>query len=261
MPSLAELQQQFREAVITGEVQRAAPAALIGGHEPSKRLAVHARNYETSLVEALLVKFPATGWLIGTPFLREAARRFVHEHPPQGPCIAEYGAGFPNFLSNLVRARLPYIRDFSELEWYVGQVAIAVNSPSVDAGEFSTIDAARLPDTTLKLQPGLRYLDLEWPVDDLLKLYLTETVPDQFELTRARAWIEVRGARGEFHLNRFDRGEFTFRKSISHGRSVGDAAEHALDVNSKFDPGQALAGLIAAGLITAINRGQSKEED
>ena len=111
------------------------------------------------------------------------------------------------------------------------------------------------------MQPGLRYLDLEWPVDDLLKLYLTETVPDQFELTRARAWIEVRGARGEFHLNRFDRGEFTFRKSISHGRSIGDAAEHALDVGSKFDPGQALAGLIAAGLITAINRGQSKEED
>src|SRR5207248_259669 len=90
---------------------------LMGGRHPEKRLSVHQRNYHTSLVEALLVKFPATAWLVGTPFLTSATRRFVVEHPPQAPCIAEYGEEFPDFLSRYPGVDgLPYLRDFAELE-------------------------------------------------------------------------------------------------------------------------------------------------
>src|SRR5438094_2145244 len=98
MRRLAEIQFDFRNAVIHGEANRIA-SALVGGLKPEKRLSVHQRNYETSLVDALLVKFPATGWLVGTPVLTQAAKHFVREHPPQAPCIAEYGDLFPDFLS------------------------------------------------------------------------------------------------------------------------------------------------------------------
>jgi hypothetical protein len=66
--------------------------------------------------------------------------------------------------------------------------------------------------------------------------------------------IEVRGARGQFYLNRLDGAEFTFRKSIAGGHSIGDAAELAMDSSADFDPGQALAALNAAQFITGINR-------
>src|SRR6516225_9958428 len=127
MQRLAEVQSHFRNAVIDCDAAQIAPI-LVGGREPVRRLTIHQRNYETSLVDALLVKFPATGWLIGTPSLTEAGRRFAHEHPPQAPCIAEYGAAFPGFLSKHPGAeRLRYLEDFAELEWRVGQVAIAVD--------------------------------------------------------------------------------------------------------------------------------------
>ncbi len=250
MPRLAEIQFHFRQAVIDGDVQRIAPM-LVGGREPASRLSVHQRNYETSLVDALLVKFPATGWLIGTPFLTEMARHFVHDHPPQAPCIAEYGAGFPALLSKYGRTeRVPYLRDFAELEWHVGQVAIAVDAPPMLRDAFSIVAPEALPAMRLTLQPGLHYLRTLWPVDELLKLYLTETAPDRLELTPAEVWIEVRGARGQFQFSRLRPAEFTFRKSIAEGHTAGEAADLALDVDETFEPGQSLAALIADGLIT-----------
>jgi hypothetical protein len=186
-PKLAEIQTLFRNAVIEGGTEGIA-MWLVGGRDPEQRLAIHRRNYHTSLVDALLTKFPATAWLVGTSFLAEAAAHFVSKHPPQVPCIAEYGAGFPEFLSQCPGAeRLPYLRDFAKLEWYVGLVSIAVDNAS----------------------PGLHYLHASWPVDELMKFYLTDTAPDRFELLPADIWIQVRGARGEFQLNRVEPKEIT----------------------------------------------------
>ena len=77
-----------------------------------------------------------------------------------------------------------------------------------------------------------------------MKLFLTDTAPDQLELAPGDVWIEVRGARGEFQLDRLDAGVFTFRKSVAEGHSIGESAGLALDVDETFDPGHALAALL-----------------
>jgi hypothetical protein len=258
MPPLAEIQLHFRNAVVNGNIRDLAciGSLLVGGNAPEKRLSIHQRNYHASLVDALLLKFPAAGWLMGTAFLAEAAKRFVREHPPQAPCIAEYGATFPDFLAECPGTeRVPYLGEFVQLEWFVGRVAIAADPAPIGREAFSTIDPSALSDTLLNLKSGLRYLHASWPVDQLMELYLTETAPDQLELSPDDAWIEVQGARGQFQFGRLhDAAEFIFRKSLSEGRSLGDAAESALDVNARFDPGQALNVLIAAGLVSAIGR-------
>lgn len=260
MPQLADIQLHLRHAIVNGKVAGVAPF-LLGGRNPEKRLVVHQRNYETSLVTALLGKFPATVWLAGTPFVTEAARHFVRDHPPQAPCIAEYGEQFPQFLLACPGAqRVPYLGDFAKLEWHVGHVSIDVERPAVAREEFSRIDAGALTDALLALQPGMRYLEASWPVDELMKLYLEESAPDHFEFEPADVWLEVCGARGEFHINRLDAAEFMFRKAILEGQSMGDAAERALDAKATFDPGQALAALIAAELVTGITRNAEKKK-
>jgi hypothetical protein len=261
MPTLAETQLLFRDAVVQGDTRYVDLLAslLVGGRSPEKRLIVHQRNYRQSLVDALLIKFPATGWLLGTPLLTEAATRFIREYPPQGPCIAEFGARFPDFLSQCSAAMsVPYVREFAELEWYVGQAAIAVSSVPVTLEELSFINAEALADSLLELQPGLHYLSASWPVDELLELYLSETIAERFEFSPAEVDIEVRGARGEFHFNRLDRAEATFRKAISNGRSIGDAAQSALEVNAGFDAGKGLVALVGAGLIQSIRKGSDE---
>jgi hypothetical protein len=249
MPPLLEIQSAFRNAIIDGEAKPIAPL-LSGGERPEKRLTVHQRNYHSSLVDALLVKFPATGWLIGTPLLTDAAQRFVREHPPHAPCIAEYGDGFSAFLSACAKARrIPYLRDFAELEWRVGRVAIAVDVPSPPGDVFGCLPADELPNLHLSLQPGLHYWHASWPVDDLMRLFLADTAPEHLEVEPADICLEIRGARGEFVLNRLVPAEFFFRESLAQGGSIGDAVESALNVDPGFDPGQAIAALIVNHLI------------
>lgn len=85
--------------------------------------------------------------MVGSPFVTEAARHFIREHPPLAPCIAEYGVEFPAFLSTRPAAdRVPYLREFAELEWCLGQVAIAIDTPGVTLADFSKLDAGALPD-------------------------------------------------------------------------------------------------------------------
>lgn len=255
MSTLADTQLRIRDAVVTGNTADIAPL-LLGGRHPAKRFAIHQRNYQTSLVGALLTKFPATVWLVGTRFVTEAATRFVRERPPKAPCIAEYGEEFPLFLSALPGSeRVPYLGDFARLEWNVGQASIAIDWPPLETKDLSSNERDLL-DSMLLLQPGLRYMCASWPVDELMELYLTEEAPDAFRLSPCDVSIEVYGARGELRFSRLDAATLVFRQSILNCRSIGDAAERALDVDAAFDPGQALGTLIAGGLVIAIQRGE-----
>jgi hypothetical protein len=248
---LGDIQLAIRQAVVYDDDARIAPI-LTGGKDPAKRLQVHRRHYEASLVTSILERFPATVWLIGSELVVEAARRYIGEHPPRRPCIAEYGVTFPDFLTAYLAGNVPYLRDFAELEWHLGHVSIAIDCGAIPADTLSTFPATELPDLCLGLQPGLRYLQFSWPVDALMRLYLTDTAPDSLEFLPENVWIELRGARGEFSLGRLTRGDFTFRRSIADGCSLGDALEAALDVDSTFDSGTVLNALLAEGLITAV---------
>ena len=260
MSSLADTQSRLRDAVVNGDFTGVVPL-LIGGRHVERRLAIHHRHYETSLVTALLGTFPATGWLMGVSFLTEAARHFVRWHPPQVPCIAEYGERFPAFLSTVPGAeRAPYLREFTNLEWSVGQVSIAVDRPPVTIDRLSAIGADALPDVVLTLQSGLRYLHVHWPVDRLIELYVTETAPDQLSVEPEDAWLEVRGSRGELSIKRLDAAHCGFRSAIVEGLSLGDAAERILQKHATFDAGHALTTLVGAGLVTAIRNPVSAEQ-
>ncbi len=251
---LADIQSGMRSAIIAGDVSGVA-SLLAGGKDARKRLAVHQRHYAASLTTAILTKFPATIWLTGSEFVTAAARRYVAEHPPQAPCIAEYGASFPEHLEQCPGAdRVPYLRDFAELEWRVGQVSIAVDAAPLSLQGISEISSEALADMTLRLQPGLHYLRVSWPVDELMKLYLTDSAPAHLTFDPEEAWIEIRGARGEFQFVRLDRAEFVFRKGLHDGQSLGEAAEHGIQERESFDLGQALVALVAAGLVVAVRK-------
>jgi putative DNA-binding protein len=252
--SLAEIQSGVRHAVATGDFTAISPL-LVGGQAPSHRLAIHRRHYETSLITALLDKFPATTWLLGSRFISAGAKLFVAMHPPCTPCIAEYGQDFPAFLATCQGAdRVPYLSEFSQLEWHIGHVAIAINEPPGLIEQLSALPADVLLDGVVTLQSGVRYLRASWPVDELMKIYLAETRPEHFNFEPAVVCLEIRGARGEFQIDRLGLAEFIFRKSISEGRSIGDAAGEALEIDSAFDSGKALVALLTSGLVAAIER-------
>jgi hypothetical protein len=160
-------------------------------------------------------------------------RHFVREHPPKAPCIAEYGEGFPSFLSTCPGAdRVPYLRGFAMLDWHLGHVAVAVDRPAVKVEEVWRVDVGVLLQARLTLQPGARYLQAPWPIDDLMKLYLTETAPDHWSIEPADVSLEIRGARGAFQITRLEPAGFAFRNAVQEGRSIADAVGRAIACES-----------------------------
>jgi hypothetical protein len=253
MPSLAEFQALLRDAVVDGDGRRLTPI-LIGGADPEKRLAIHSRHYLASLSRALMEKFPAVNWLIGSPLLSEAARAYIRRHPPRAPCIAEYGESFPAFLASLPATEsMPWIRNVGELEWHVGHAVLAVDRPPLAAAAMSSLDPERLAEVALELQPGLRYLASPWPVDNLLKMFVDQSAPDRYELLPQDVYLEVYGLRGAFDISRLDPGTFAFRKALAAGESIGAAAVLALEADAEFEPGGALTALMSAGFVVAAH--------
>lgn len=260
MPRLAELQSQVRRA-ITGNGDDGIVSMLAGPRHPAKRLAIHRRHYETSLVNALLQKFPATAWLVGTPLLADAALAFARTHPPRAPCMAEYGQDFPEFLSaRRDTFALPYLEGFSELEWHIGQVSIAVDEQPRAVAALSSLDASVLPGLKLKLQPGVRYLAPAWPVDELMRVFLSKSAPASVALHREQIWLELRGVRGAFDFTRLEPAEFSFRRAIAGGATVAVAAEAAFVINAAFELTAAFSRMFAENLVTAVAALDSPEQ-
>ena len=249
MLSLAELQTRVARAMTTGERELVA-AQLVGGAHPGSRLAIHLRHYEASLTAALRETFPACAWLVGAGLVSAAARAYVYAHPPEQPCIADYGEEFPRFLAEYGRGRaMPYLESFATLEWAVGRASIAIAYPPLAWSDIGRMGSERLIDSVLSLQPGLRYLRSAWAIDRLMTTYLSGTEPERFVLLESDTFIEVRGARGTVDVARLDGATFAFRRELAAGSSVGDAAACALEFDSTFDPGEALRHLAHAGLV------------
>jgi hypothetical protein len=255
VPPLSEVQRLLREAIIEGESSAIVPL-LVGGANPAGRLAIHRRHYEDSLVSAIVEKFPATTWLIGSAAMHEAAGAFIRRHPPTAPCIAEYGADFPCFLAEREELNgLAYLRWFAELEWLLVHAAIAIDRPPLSMQSLAD-HRDHLVDVELVGQPGLRYLASPLPVDELMKLYLMDAAPEQYALSEAEVWLEIYGSRGGIRFNRLEHSEFLFRQAVATGTSLGAAAERALEADANFDIGAALQRFVMDGLVTEIRSPQ-----
>ncbi len=252
--SLADLQHQMRDAVITG-CSAPIAAQLVGGRDAAKRLGIHHRHYTASLTAAIVARFPATGWLVGSGRLEDAAGQFVHEHPPTAACIAEYGAAFPAFLGTWpATAGFTYLTTFADLDWHLGRLAVAVDVAALPRERLATLSAPDLADLVVALQPGTHYVEASWAVDALMTMYPADAAPESWTLVEEPGHLEVRGARGSFRFSRLRVGDFTFRRSVARRVSLGDAARDALEIDPAFDPGAGLLSLLDERLITCIGR-------
>lgn len=250
---LRDVQMAIRDALVLGDIC-GLESMLAGGAAASKRLAIHQRHYRVSLVTALLDRFPATVWLVGSAFVTEAAQRFVRHHPPTRPCIVEYGEEFPAFLAAQPgAAAMPYLRQFIELEWHVSRLSLAVDMPALPMASLSTVDATTLADARLALQPGVHYFHADWALDELMSLHLADNAPDQFPLHPGDVWLELRGARGELRMNRLGHAPFAFRAALAASETLGNAAVSALEIDEAFDAGQGLLSLFGDKLIVRID--------
>ena len=258
MPTLRELQAELRGALLDG--RDGDPAGAIGaeilgdGLSPESRLALYRHHVLTTLTSVLADTYGVVTRLVGEGFFAYAADRFVRRHPPGGPCLFEYGAGFAEFLASFPPCRdLVYLPDVARLEWAIHAALHAEDARATDLDGLREIPADLLGGVTLRLDPSLTFLSSPWPIDRIWRANQPGADGDAVvDLGTGGVCIEVRRLGDDVVWRTLPSPEHAFRAALASARTLETAADAALAIDPDFDLGGGLAALLGEGLVVGF---------
>jgi len=256
MPTLPEIQTAFAEALLDGKTE-AMTAAVIADHPGAReRLRIYQNHFTLTLIEALNATFPVSRRLVGDDFFAAAARAFVLETPPAGPCLFEYGREFPDHIAALPGCEpLVYLRDVGRLEWAINVAYHAPDGPFIVASAFEETPPQQVLDTGFAFHPSCRLISSCFPIDRIWQANQAET--DDVEPVDLRAGgvrLLVHRQGDEVGWRKFSRSEFAFLRTLTLGGSLGDAVEVARRLGGEIDVTTLLAECLKGGLFSSFSR-------
>ena len=258
MPALRELQAHMRTALLGGGDAPAAAAVLGEGLDTAARLAIYRHHVFTTLTDVLKATYPVVCRLVDARFFGWASDQYIREHPPAGPCLAEYGATFADFLTAFPPCRhLVYLPDVARLEWAMSRAESAADAVPLDARTLASVDPADTPRLRFTLDPSYALLESSWPVDRIWRANQAAGQPDAdpdatVDLAAGGARLEIRRAADDVVLRALDPATFAFRRALAAGDTLEEAAAAALRLGTAFDLGRDLCALLDEGTLTSF---------
>ncbi len=248
---------QFASALLDPE--RATPALVSGpaGKGALKRYNVYRNNVTVSLIDALAAVYPAVQRITGTDFFRARARFHVRASPPSSPLLFEYGRDFPAFIETYEFAQaMPWLADVARIERAWLDAYHAEDATPLSADALAAIPPEQLAGAVFTAHPAARVLRSPYAAVTIFAANRSDGAVGPIDagmgedalITRPDAEIIVR------HL---PEGGAVFLMSLMAGRPLGEAAAAALEAAPSFDIATGIAGMIAAGVFTAVISGEA----
>jgi hypothetical protein len=195
--------------------------------------------------------FPVICRLVDRRFFAYAADTYLRAHPPTGPCLFEYGDGFPDFLAAFPPCRdLVYLPDVARLEW---AMSAALHAPDVDAMDptsLTDVVAEDMPHLTFAVDPSVSYLESPWPVDRIWRSNQDGVAGNPVDLASGGVRLEVRRAGDVATLHALDAADYALRTALLGGDTLEGAATAALGVDPHFNLTTALHALLSERIFT-----------
>jgi hypothetical protein len=236
------------------------PAGVIGpnGKGAIKRYNVYRNNVTVSLIDALAGIYPAVQRLTGSEFFRAMARFHLRATPPTSPLLFEYGRDFPAFIEQYDYAQsVPWLADIARLEraWLDAYHAADVQPLATDA--LASVPPERLAELVFTAHPATGIVRSDYPALTIFAANRSDgpvgpietAEPEDALITRPDMEVVVR------HL---PPGGAEFLISLISGDPLGVAAVKAVDACPSFDIAASVAGMIEAGVFSAITLGDAR---
>lgn len=254
MLSLREIESDLRVALLGGDDAPARARVRGDGLEPGARLAIYRHHVVTTLTAALQATFPVVCRLVDERFFAYAADRYIQAEPPSGPCLFEYGAGFPDFLAEFPPCRpLPYLPDVARLEWAMQRALHAPDATPLPMHAIQGAGSELAASLTLRLDPSVSLLRSRYPIDRIWRANRPDVAePGVVDLAEGPTWLEVRRHGDDAIFRALDPAVFAFRRALAVGARLAVATEGALGTDPAFDLGAALVALFDEGLPIAL---------
>ncbi|MCX7644090.1 MAG: DNA-binding domain-containing protein [Rhodobacteraceae bacterium] len=240
-------QGAFRRALL--DPAAAVPAGLVGpgGGPAARRFAVYRNNVAVGLTEALEAAFPILRRIVGDDFFRAMAGVFLRAHPPQSPCLADYGAAMPEFLAGFPPvAHLGYLPDVARLENALRRAYHAADAAPLAPGDLPA--PADLAAARVTLAPAVCVIRSAAPLFGIWRFNtradapMPGTGPEDVLVTRPGF---------DPHVDLLPPGGAAFVEALDRGATLAAAAAAQ---GPAQDPAPTIALLLARGAITALHR-------
>jgi len=253
MLALRDLQSAFA-AHLKGE-NRPGLAATVAGDTISAaaRLRIHRHHVMQSLAAALASTFPTVHAIVGEAFFRTMAEGYVLREMPGQPVLAEYGEGFPGFVSGYgPAATLPYLADMAKLDWALNLAFHAPLGGRLAVSDLADLPAERLFDLRPALAIGATLLQSPYPIDRIWHASQPGATAETVSLEDGPASVVVLRRSDDAAFASLEPSEAAFVAALAGGAGLGEAAEAALSVEPAFDPSGAFARLLSLEVFAAL---------
>lgn len=251
----AALQQGFATALLDPAALPPRNLTAREGKAIHRRFNVYRNNVVVSLIEALAAIYPAVQRITGPGFFRAMARFHVRESPPTSPLLFEYGRGFPDFIDGYPHAQqFPWLGDVARIERCWLDACHAADAAPLAAETLAAVPQTDLGELRFVAHPATRMVRSRFCAGAIFTMNradgpvtrLDAANPEDVLITRPGMEVEVR------HL---PAGGALFLARLLAGTPLGSAVAGTLDECPGFDLGSNLAGLLEAGVFTAIQSG------
>jgi hypothetical protein len=245
-----EMQASTEQGLETAEI--AARYIKPNSHLTSfERLEIYNRQYWFRVIAAVEEDFPALNAVLGQEMFDALVLAYLRENPSTSFSLRNLGARLPAWLASypkLAGLQHSLAVDVARLEWAYIEAFDGESLPPLGRPDFAGLGS----DSTLRLQPHLQLLDLQYPVDEVV-LAVREVTPEidivssaaserrqgpQMRLpkvSRASTYLAVHRFEDSVYYRRIDREEFLLLADLRDGDSIATAIERAFE-GSKVTP-------------------------
>jgi hypothetical protein len=249
-PSSVPFHSAFTSALLDPETPSLSGFAAVA--DSQRRFAVHRNNMASGLVKTLAARFPAVVKIVGTEFFDVMAAAFVRAQPPRSPLLARYGDGFPDFIDAFAPAReVGYLGDVARIEAARTRAYHAADAEPAGADAFAAPAPEVVGAMGVILHPSVEIVRSPHPI-----VTIWATNSGERALMPIEDWCgeDALIARPHFEVgvHLLPVGGAEFLLALAAGRSLGEAAQHAIDAQSEFSLTENVAGLIRCGLVARI---------
>ncbi|HTD54702.1 MAG TPA: DNA-binding domain-containing protein [Silvibacterium sp.] len=209
-----------------------------------ERLEIYNRQYWFRLYSCFEEDFPGLKAILGATKFERLMRDYLTDCPSQSFTLRNLGSRLESWLGDhpeYIEPRRQLAMDMVRLEWAHIEAFDAAKNPLLDADDLAGINEQ----SQLRLQPCLRVLELQYPVEDLLIELRSESGSSDASSNNASAarkthrvrrvaalkpehiFLAIHRQENSVYYKRLDREDYLLLKSLLSGASIGDAIDTA----------------------------------
>jgi hypothetical protein len=210
-----------------------------------ERLEIYNRQYWFRVIDAVSEDFPALRAVLGRERFDSMVLAYLRENPSTSFTLRNLGAKLPAWLASYPELGGPQHAlavDVARLEWAYIEAFDGASLMPLGWEDFDRLGR----DSTLRLQPHLQLLDLQYPVDDVVLAVhkvtpaidiVSNAVSERRqssevtlpEVSRSNVYLAVHRFEESVYYRRIEGEEFLLLADLRDGDSIATAIERAFE--------------------------------